>query len=74
MITAFEALLLPACAAVFLGLVLGSGLESLIHLFDTLFGKRPVRRADECVVVAKTSTQRHARGFAKPAGCGRTSL
>ncbi|WP_165070833.1 hypothetical protein [Paludisphaera rhizosphaerae] len=74
MITAFEALLLPACAAVFLGLALGFGLESLIHLFDTLFGSRSARRVDGCVAAARTAARRHASGYAKPAGCGRTSL
>jgi len=72
MITAFEALLLPACMAVLLGLAVGFGVVSLIQVFESVLLKPTARPFDEFRNSAVAPP--HARGLAKPAGCGRTSV
>ena len=72
MITAFEALLLPTCMAVILGLLLGFGLESLIQLCGSLFWKPSALQIDCSRAVA--GARSHASGLPKPARTGRRSV
>ena len=75
MITAFEALLLPTCVAVLLGLMLGYGLESLIQMFALLFPTPTVDGVDSRVGAAEVACARpRAGGFSKTTGYDRPAV
>lgn len=72
MITAFEALLLPTCMAVMLGLMLGYGLESLIQMCGLLF---PTPTSGGRGGGAKAACARpHAKGVSQPSGYERPTV